>query len=60
MQEADEGFCFAIGATAGDTALAQGADTVVIVSNLRLRLADHLPKSVSLAASSPFTSSSGG
>jgi glucokinase len=38
-------FCLALGAVAGDLALAQGASAVVIGGGLGLRLADHLPRS---------------
>ncbi len=38
-------FCLSLGAVAGDIALAQGADAVVIAGGLGLRLADHLPGS---------------
>jgi glucokinase len=38
-------FCLALGAVAGDIALAQGADAVVIAGGLGQRLADHLPRS---------------
>lgn len=38
-------FCLALGAAAGDIALAQGADAVVIAGGLGLRLIDHLPRS---------------
>jgi glucokinase len=38
-------FCLALGAVAGDIALAQGADGVVIGGGLGLRLAEHLPRS---------------
>jgi glucokinase len=38
-------FCLALGAVAGDIALAQGAEAVVIGGGLGLRLKDHLPKS---------------
>ena len=38
-------FCLALGAVAGDIALAQGAEAVVIGGGLGLRLVDHLPKS---------------
>jgi glucokinase len=38
-------FCLALGAVAGDIALAQGATAVVIAGGLGLRLADHFPKS---------------
>jgi glucokinase len=38
-------FCLALGAVAGDIALAQGAEGVVIAGGLGRRLADHLPKS---------------
>jgi glucokinase len=38
-------FCLTLGAVAGDMALAQGANAVVIAGGLGLRLADHLPRS---------------
>ena len=38
-------FCLSLGAVAGDIALAQGAEAVVIGGGLGLRLADHLPRS---------------
>ena len=38
-------FCLALGAIAGDLALAQGAQAVVIAGGVGLRLADHLPRS---------------
>jgi glucokinase len=38
-------FCLSLGAIAGDIALAQGADAVVIAGGLGLRLAGHLPGS---------------
>ena len=38
-------FCLALGAIAGDIALAQGAEAVVIAGGLGLRLANHLPGS---------------
>jgi glucokinase len=38
-------FCLALGAVAGDIALAQGAEGVVIAGGLGRRLADHLPAS---------------
>lgn len=38
-------FCLALGAVAGDIALAQGACAVVIAGGLGLRLADRLPRS---------------
>lgn len=38
-------FCLALGAAAGDIALAQGASAVVIAGGLGIRLADHLPRS---------------
>jgi glucokinase len=38
-------FCLALGAIAGDTALAQGASALVIAGGLGLRLADRLPQS---------------
>ncbi|MDQ3246467.1 MAG: glucokinase [Pseudomonadota bacterium] len=37
--------CLTMGAVAGDMALAQGANSVVIGGGLGLRLADHLPRS---------------
>lgn len=37
--------CLALGAAAGDFALAQGAVAVVIAGGVGLRLADHLPRS---------------
>lgn len=40
-----ERFCLALGAVAGDLALAQGGHSVVIAGGLGLRLADHLPRS---------------
>ncbi|GBQ82927.1 glucokinase [Gluconacetobacter johannae DSM 13595] len=40
-----ERFCLALGAVAGDLALAQGGNSVVIAGGLGLRLADHLPNS---------------
>lgn len=40
-----ERFCLSLGAVAGDIALAQGADAVVIAGGLGLRLADHLSRS---------------
>jgi glucokinase len=40
-----ERFCLSLGAAAGDIALAQGAEAVVIGGGLGLRLADHLPRS---------------
>ncbi|HEX8449158.1 MAG TPA: glucokinase, partial [Allosphingosinicella sp.] len=40
-----ERFCLTLGAVAGDIALAQGADAVVIAGGLGLRLAGHLPGS---------------
>jgi glucokinase len=40
-----ERFCLALGAVAGDVALVQGAEAVVIGGGLGLRLADHLPRS---------------
>lgn len=38
-------FCLALGAIAGDLALAQGAQAVVIAGGVGLRLADNLPRS---------------
>ena len=38
-------FCLSLGAIAGDLALAQGANAVVIAGGIGLRLKDHLPKS---------------
>jgi glucokinase len=38
-------FCLALGSVAGDIALAQGADAVVIAGGLGLRLADRFPAS---------------
>jgi len=38
-------FCLSLGAVAGDIALAQGAQAVVIGGGLGLRLAKHLPRS---------------
>jgi glucokinase len=38
-------FCLALGALAGDIALAQGAAAVVIAGGVGLRVADHLPRS---------------
>ena len=38
-------FCLSLGAVAGDIALAQGANAVVIAGGLGLRLAEHLPRS---------------
>ena len=38
-------FCLALGALAGDIALAQGASAVVIAGGVGLRVADHLPRS---------------
>ncbi|HEV2568952.1 glucokinase [Sphingomonas sp.] len=38
-------FCRILGSAAGDLALAQGADAVVIAGGLGLRLAEHLPAS---------------
>ena len=38
-------FCLSLGTVAGDIALAQGADAVVIAGGLGLRIADHLPRS---------------
>ena len=38
-------FCLALGAAAGDIALAQGAAAVVIAGGLGLRIKDHLLRS---------------
>lgn len=38
-------FCLALGAMAGDIALAQGASAVVIAGGVGLRIAGHLPRS---------------
>ena len=38
-------YCRSFGAIAGDIALAQGANAVVIAGGLGLRMADHLPRS---------------
>ena len=38
-------FCMTLGSVAGDMALAQGANSVVIAGGLGLRVADYLPKS---------------
>ena len=38
-------FCLCLGAVAGDLALAQGANAVVIAGGLGLRIKDHLPRS---------------
>ena len=38
-------FCAILGSVAGDIALAQGANAVVIAGGLGLRLAEHLPRS---------------
>jgi len=38
-------FCAILGSVAGDIALAQGADAVVIAGGLGLRLLEHLPRS---------------
>lgn len=38
-------FCLALGAFAGDVALAQGAQAVVVGGGLGLRLTEHLPRS---------------
>jgi glucokinase len=38
-------FCLSLGSVAGDIALTQGADAVVIAGGLGLRLAQHLPSS---------------
>jgi glucokinase len=38
-------FCLSLGAVAGDIALAQGAEGVVIAGGLGRRLAEHLPRS---------------
>jgi glucokinase len=43
--EAFDRFCLALGAAAGDIALAQGADAVVIAGGLGQRVARHLPHS---------------
>ena len=43
--EALERFCQCLGSVAGDIALAQGADALVIAGGLGLRLADRLPAS---------------
>jgi glucokinase len=43
--EALDRFCRSLGSVAGDIALAQGADGVVIAGGLGLRLADRLPDS---------------
>ena len=40
-----ERFCLSLGTVAGDLALAQGANAVVIAGGLGLRLAEHLPRS---------------
>jgi glucokinase len=40
-----ERFCLTLGAVAGDVALVQGAEAVVIGGGLGLRLAEHLPRS---------------
>jgi glucokinase len=37
--------CLVFGAIAGDVALTQGAEALVIAGGLGLRLADHLPRS---------------
>ncbi|MFT8680807.1 glucokinase, partial [Gluconacetobacter sp.] len=42
---AGERFCLALGGGAGDLALAQGANGVVIAGGVGQRLADHLPRS---------------
>jgi glucokinase len=44
-RESLDRFCAILGSVAGDIALAQGADAVVIAGGLGLRLADHLPRS---------------
>ena len=38
-------FCLALGASAGNIALAQGATAVVIAGGIGLRIAEHLPRS---------------
>jgi len=38
-------FCLALGATAGNVAMAQGATAVVIAGGIGLRIAQHLPRS---------------
>jgi glucokinase len=38
-------FCLSLGSVAGDIALAQGGEAVVIAGGLGLRIADHLPRS---------------
>jgi glucokinase len=38
-------FCMSLGSVAGDLALAQGANAVVIAGGLGARIADHLPQS---------------
>ncbi len=38
-------FCLALGAAAGDIALAQGASAVVIAGGVGMRVANHLPRS---------------
>jgi glucokinase len=38
-------FCLALGAVAGDIALAQGAQAVVIAGGIGARIKDHLPRS---------------
>jgi glucokinase len=38
-------FCMALGSVAGDLALAQGGNSVVIAGGLGARIADHLPRS---------------
>ena len=38
-------FCMTLGSVAGDVALAQGANSVVIAGGLGLRVADYLPRS---------------
>jgi glucokinase len=43
--EALERLCLILGSAAGDLALAQGADALVVAGGLGRRLADHLPKS---------------
>jgi glucokinase len=40
-----ERFCLALGAVAGDLALSQGGNSVVIAGGVGLRLAQHLPRS---------------
>ena len=38
-------FCLTLGSVAGDMALAQGANSVVIAGGIGLRVADYLPRS---------------